>query len=373
MKTNRAITQWALLAVVTGLMVCAGCGQGVAAPESYRPQNFLTLPNWANQPDGATLDDRTGEMFLSIPNFTLTHEGTDTPVYPGCLMRICKKNKAWVFCVLPQHPKTGHAGPMGLDIGADNNIYVADNQYFYDKEYASRVIRVVRKNGKAAATEIAVDGLKLANAVIWRGNAMYVSDTFLDIPDKPNTSGVFRITLEEMAKGTVHIKPGLDDPHLIATFTTIPNHRKDGAGADGLTFDAEGNLYCGNFGDGVISKITFDKAGKVTSNKIILKSAGLTSADGMFWDAKSNMIYIADSEKNAIRYFSTDGKTLKTLWENGDTTGADGLTDQPCEVIIRGDELIIVDFDMPFPGLINQKFDSWHGLHVIKLDPNRGK
>jgi hypothetical protein len=59
--------------------------------------------------------------------------------------------------------------------------------------------------------------------------------------------------------------------------------------------------------------------------------------------------------------------SLKTLWMNGDTNGADGGLDQPCETLIRGNELIIVNFDMPFPGLKNAAFDKPYTMSVIKL------
>ena len=49
-------------------------------------------------------------------------------------------------------------------------------------------------------------------------------------------------------------------------------------------------------------------------------------------------------------------------------TGEGSKLDQPCEVIVRGNDLIVVDFDMPFPGLRNTKFDKPHTIHVIKLE-----
>ena len=78
-------------------------------------------------------------------------------------------------------------------------------------------------------------------------------------------------------------------------------------------------------------------------------------------------IYIADSEMNSIHVVSPDGKR-RTIWENDDTDGADGLLDQPCEVLIRGNELIIVCFDMSFPGLKNSAYAEHHTISVIQLD-----
>ncbi len=41
---------------------------------------------------------------------------------------------------------------------------------------------------------------------------------------------------------------------------------------------------------------------------------------------------------NAVQAVDMLGN-VETVWENGDTDGADGSLDQPCEVIVRGDEL----------------------------------
>jgi hypothetical protein len=114
-------------------------------------------------------------------------------------------------------------------------------------------------------------------------------------------------------------------------------------------------------------KVAFNADGTVKSKGVFVRSPKLTCVDGIFYDAKRNRIYVADSERNAIQVVEMDGKVW-TLWENGDTDGADGLLDQPCEPALRGDELIVVNFDMPFPGLKNTKFDKPYTICVIKLD-----
>ena len=357
--------------LLAGLLVAPGCGPGGTG---IRPTLLFALPDSCNTPDGMTLDEKTGDIYLCCPNLK-------DQSYPAIVMKIDKNNKISKFYEFPKsalHPDSGKIGTMGLDIGPDGNLYIADNQYFWSKDYASRLLRVNIKNGKAVSTDILVEGTKLSNAIIWRGNNIYISDTFFDVPDKPGISGIWRFTLDELNKGKpVKLDPkafdphtiGATDSHLIATFQTFPwEHRGDTAGADGLTFDKDGNLYCGNFGDGVISKISFDAKGKVISNKILIKDKTMPSADGMFYDAKRDLIYIADSERNAVRAFTTDGK-LSTVWENGaGTTGADGLLDQPCEVLVRGDTMFVACFDLSFPGLLNQTNDKFHTISIIQLE-----
>ena len=355
--------QAAVVLMLAGLVALGGCEAADTGAGGAKPTLLLSLPDKCNTPDGMTLDPKTGDIFLACPNFNDTK-------YPGILMKIDTQNKLTHFFDMPPHPETKKAGPMGLDFGPDGNLYVADNQYFSDKDHKSRLIRVNIKDGKPVGADVVVEGFKLSNAVIWKGNNVYVSDTFFDLEDKPGASGIYCIGLDEMNAGCVKLKPkGTADPHLIAQFQTTPlEHReKELAGADGLTIDSKGNLYTGNFGDGVFSKITFDAEGKVTSKEVIHRGQPMTCVDGIFCDLETDEIYVADSEKHAIQVVSPDGK-VRTLWQNADTDGADGLLDQPCEVIIRGKELIIVNFDMPFPGLMNSEYDKHHTLSVIQLD-----
>jgi len=362
MRVPSAWKQSAAVLMLAGLVVLGGCEAQPTAPQGAKPSLLLSLDDKYNTPDGMTLDPKTGDIILSCPNFNDTK-------YPGVLVKIDPQNTLTHYFDMPLHPETGKAGPMGLDFGPDGNLYVADNQYFNDKDHKSRLIRVNIKDSKPVGADVVVDGLKLSNAVIWKGNHVYVSDTFFDLEDKPGASGIYCISLEEMNAGCVKLKAPPTDPHLIAQFQTTPlEHRhKELAGADGLTFDSKGNLYTGNFGDGAFSKIAFDADGKVTSNTIIHNGQPMTCVDGIFCDLANDEIYVADSEKNAIHIVSPDGK-VRTLWQNDDCDGSDGRLDQPCEVLIRGKELIIVNFDWPFPGLKNSEFDKHHTLSVIRLD-----
>ncbi|MBW8015904.1 MAG: hypothetical protein FVQ82_06930 [Planctomycetes bacterium] len=359
MKKRNVSTLAVLLLAV--LVVCfMGCEPKEKDPHSYKPTLFLSLDQSNDTPDAMTMAP-DGSIILACPNF-------QDEKNVGVLMTIGKDNKAELFYTIPPQGDSTHARPMGLDYGPDGNIYVADNQYFTDKDHKSRLLRIVIEDGKPVRTEVAVDGFKLSNAVIWKGDDIYVSDTFFDLEDKPGASGIYKISKADMDAGTVTLKPNAQDERLIAQFVTIPNHRDDPAGADGLTFDSEGNLYTGMFGDGEMYKIEFNEDGtaKEKEPKPFFKDDKLTCVDGIFYDKKRDVIIVTDSEKNAIHLVTTDGKRT-LLWENDDADGSDGLLDQPCEPLVRGDELIIVNFDYPFPGLKNTEHDTHHTLSVIKL------
>ncbi|HPD13812.1 MAG TPA: SMP-30/gluconolactonase/LRE family protein [Planctomycetota bacterium] len=352
----RGWAAWAAMAA--GVLLATGCMPGRAS--KHRPTLFLALPEEAHLPDGMALDSE-GNIILACPNY-------NDQKYPAILVKIDKQNKLSVWCdKLPVAPTSQRCGPMGIAFGPDGNLYVADLQYFFDKKHASRLLRVNVKDGQPTSVDVVVEGFLLSNAVVWKGNDCYVSETFFDMPDGSHKSGVFRFTLDELQKGGIKLQPFGKDPHLIATFTTLPNPRKDSAGADGLAFDNSGNLYCSLFGDGSIHRLTFDDKGNVTSNTVYIRDKRCPCGDGMRHDPRTDRIYIADSQNNAIHYFTPGGK-FKTLWKNGDDDGRTGLLDQPCEPLLRGNELIISNFDGNFPGLKNKGYDKFHTLSVIKLD-----
>ena len=95
--------------------------------------------------------------------------------------------------------------------------------------------------------------------------------------------------------------------------------------------------------------------------------ARFACCDGITYDPCRHCVYMTDSALNAVHKWDIATKSFSTLWRNGDTDGADGLLDQPCEPIVWRGKLVVVNFDMAFPGLTNTENDKVHTLSVIDL------
>jgi len=320
-------------------------------------QLLLELPAGCNTPDGMTLLDG-GDVILSMPNFNQLDAGAR-------LMRISADNRASVFMELPAHPGTGNpVGPLGICVAPGGDLLLADYQMEGDRQ--SRVLRISMKEGKPTGLKPVITGFHVSNAVICRGDSLYVSETQIDTSKSPATSGIMRFALSELdGEPVVLAEDETQDPHLLGIINV--NNQELQLGADGLCFDQDGNLYCGNFADGTVHRFEFDADGKVTANTIFARSDFMKSADGLFFDPDKRVIYVADSKANAIQRVHLDGK-VDTLVQNGDTDGTDGGMDQPCEVILRGRKLIVSNMDWPVPGCINPVYDPFCSLSVFDIE-----
>ncbi len=104
---------------------------------------------------------------------------------------------------------------------------------------------------------------------------------------------------------------------------------------------------------------------------LFAKDKKMVSADGIVWNPADSHIYVADFLGNAAHAVDMQGR-VTTLHKNGDTDGADGSLDQPCEVIIRGNELIIVSMDMAWASpkniTVNKAVDQPYTVSIIQLE-----
>jgi hypothetical protein len=369
-------TQWVAIQIIlerkcmkissarfSGLLIAAAVALGApsASMAASQARLLVTLPDYCNTPDGMCLmPDRS--IIVSVPNF-------NDETKPPLLMRITTDNKAEKFYEFPTPypglaPGVDRIAPMGVAVARSSALYMADMMYMKDKNQKSRLWKLVLKGGKVDKMVLVARGFNVANGIAIHGGHCYITESVLEEESRPLTSAVLRFKLTE--ENVTLRTPLKDDPHIVATFKS---YRDDWRfGADGIEFDRKGNLFVGLFGDGVMHKITFNKDGSVKANEVFAKAPGrLINCDGMHRDAADNL-YVADSAANAVQVIRPNG-SVETLWQNEDVADKrTGQLDQPCEALVRGNEIIVSNMDWPFPGFKNGKHQLPATLSVIPLN-----
>lgn len=324
------------------------------------PRLWHELAAQYNTPDGLALAPN-GSLILSVPNLA-------DNTRPAVLLEVTDAAVKPYLSQLPVEPTTKKAAPMDLAFGPDGNLYYAENQYENDKDFKSRLMRVRVQNGRPGAVETVVDHFALANAVVWKGDKIYVTDSQWDMPGNDKGSAVLVFSLAELNRGPVHLKPKTKDPHVLAMFTTKVNETGVDNGADGLDYDRQGNFYTGSFGDGTLYKMTLNPDGTLAKQEAVaVKGKKIPCIDGLIIDRKTDKLYACNSRENAIEVVNLQDNTVTTLAKNPDTDGRNGLLDQPAEVLLKGSKLYISNFDKPEKNFVNQKSDAPHTLSVIAV------
>lgn len=377
---KRSFLPLALAAVLAAptTFAAAPAAQTVTTPQASRL--FLDLGPQINTPDGLGIAE-DGTLILSVPNFNNDHllkRGLITTAAPPFLAAIDTRDHLthWYdFTSADLHPGTGRIGPMDNAFGPDGNLYVCDMQVFFSKAHASRILRINVRNGKAVGMDVVAEGLIAANGLYWRGNTLFVTDSLLVDPatqrkGEPLVSGVYALPLKEMQAATpIRLAPydaAHEDRHLVQAFHSSG---RMGFGTDGITGDDQGNLFVSVIEDASLYKLTLDARNKATSMTLFARDPKMESIDGVIFDATRQRFYAADFLGNAVHAIDTRGN-VTTLQKNGDSTGADGTLDQPAEVILRGNQLVVVNMDMAWatPGLsVNTQVDLHNNLSVIDL------
>ncbi|MDR2756516.1 MAG: hypothetical protein LBC20_12495 [Planctomycetaceae bacterium] len=352
-----------------------------------KPKVFAQLSAEFHNPDGMTVNDKTGTLFLSCPNFNRRPDDKGTKIHPGYLIKVNADGTAEKVLTFEeieniQVPSTKQIGPMGLDFGPDGHLYVCDNQYFFDTTNKSRILRVLMDGDKPTGkVEVVVEGVKLANAILWLDDKVLLTDTFLDLEGEFGSGCVWKFGKDEILNAGSGENPSIklnplkkaeDDPHCVTIRTVKKISGGGNGGPDGITADSNGVVYFGNFGNGEMYRLVFDAEGKGTVDIIHPAGEYFHCCDGIYYDKGTNKVYVTDSASNAVHAFtppkSGEPAVFETIWESPNTDGADGSLDQPCEPIVIGKKLIIANFDWPFPELLNTASDEPSTLSVIELE-----
>lgn len=337
-------------------MCCGSQIKFIKETMNVKPELFADLGETFSVPDGLAVD-ANNNIVLAVPNY-LSYDRDGAKI-----VTFDKDGKIVnVFKDLPEHPEFKKVHPMGIGFGPDGNLYVADNMCFSTPEAKSRILRVNYKDGQPVNCEVVVEGTYVSNAIRWQGNDLYLTDSILhNLADDGSMSGVFRFSLEELSSGKV--VQADQSKHLITTYKGEPG----GFGADGMDFDAEGNMYVSMFSGGQVYKTTFNKDRSVKDTKLLINSPAFECGDGMMFDQETGKLYLTNSKMNSIWVYDKKANTMQRLWENINSDGADGSLDQPCEPLVYGDELIVVNFDYSFPQLMNRESDPVNSISKFKI------
>jgi len=335
------------------------------APAMQQPELFLVLPDYCPTPDGMAIAPN-GDLILACPNFADQR-------YPGCVMRITKDGRISKWFDVPVLPETGLACPMGIAFGNNGDLFICDNQGWTGSEAGLNRGRLLRltfdENNRIKDTIVVAYHLEHPNGVRVRDGKLYVTQSMLTAEPRPIAgndrrmrSGVYRFDVNDR---DIEVTNSQLDPNLIVSFIT--QNEEVAYGVDGLVFDAEGNLYVGNFGDGAIHKVTFDTNGNVVSNDVWAQDLKqLRTTDGICMDSKGN-IWVADFSDNAVAVVSPEGK-VRRVAQSPDSDGSRGELDQPGEPIEWNGMIIVTCFDLVSgPDKVNTSHEPPHTLVKLKL------
>lgn len=359
---------WMLALALLCLSLLSSCATSPEATVAYvdqakcpavtQSQLLMELPAICPTPDGMAMDQQ-GNIIIACPNYGDMSK-------PAVFMKLSPQNRLSLYAECPVLEKTGRACPMGIDFGPDGALYVCDNQGWPgtpEGENEGRILKLTIRSGKVFKTEIVAYGMSHPNGIKVYQGKLYVTQSLLPkIESEQLVSGVYRFDLTER---NVKVNNDASDPSLLIQFKTLNMDCQ--YGLDGLSFDSQGQLFVGNFGDGSLHKISFDADGEVAACELFAKDPCMRTTDGICMDADDN-IYVADFSENAVCKVTPAGQ-VQVLARSADCDGSKGGLDQPGEPIVRGRELIVSCFDMVTgPDKTNTGHDAPYTMAVISLD-----
>ncbi|TKB43666.1 SMP-30/gluconolactonase/LRE family protein [Thalassotalea mangrovi] len=310
---------------------------------------FASLPDNCPTPDAFAIAP-DGSLTLSCPNFA-------DKTLQGELFSISQTGDVTHLATVPSLQADNKANPMGIAYDEDGALYVADARGIKH----GRVLKLTFVNQALVKTEVIASGFN-PNGLRYHQGAIYVTQLKMPrVKSKNMTSGIYRFPATAR---NLKMTNTLQDKELI--FTVETQNPKIQVGVDGLDFDSLGRLYTTNMGDGDIYQLTLSNDGRVTEQKVTATVPPAARIDGMVFDQYDNL-YLAGFAQNQI--FKLDNKRkLTKIADYPDNDGSNGQIDQPADLMVYDDKLIISNFDlMKGPGLRNSKHSKPYTLSYIQL------
>ena len=310
---------------------------------------YMELPDYCPTPDAFAISSEG--LILSCPNYA-------EKLAKGVLVLLSKDGKIKELCKVPGIKTGTFASPMGINYAPDGTLIVCANQ----GENRGQILRMSFKGDKLVKTEVIATGINNPNGVkVHNGNIYVTTPRLPKFKTTKMTSGIYRFSLNDR---NVKVENDSTDTHLI--FTVQTNNPIRQFGLDGLDFDKDGNLFVGDFGDGVIYKLKLSANNEVESQEVYATLSDTTGVDGIVIDKKGNL-YVAGFSQNQIWKINKKREAI-LIAEYPDNDGSKGELDQPADLIIYDKKLIISNFDlMTDADMVNRKHSSPFTLSFIKL------
>jgi sugar lactone lactonase YvrE len=213
--------------------------------------------------------------------------------------------------------------PSGIVFDAKGDLYVAIGPF-------SEVVRIKATDLNPARPGLAqtfATGVTGANGIAFdkQGN-LFVSGGANGIVYRIGANG-----------GAAQIAAQIDK-----NVRTLPDGKTQQAiVANGLEFDAAGVLHVADTSRGAVWKVVMGANSQAAKPVLLAQSPLLEGADGMAFDASGN-IWVAANELNAIVSVSPAG-VVKTVTKNG----PQGPLEFPAALVFAGNRAYVANFDVP--------------------------
>ncbi|MGA9652238.1 SMP-30/gluconolactonase/LRE family protein, partial [Pedobacter sp.] len=175
------------------------------------------------------------------------------------------------------------------------------------------------------------------------------------------SSGIYRFNEHDR---NIKVEGDLSSSNLI--FSTQTQNPERQYGLDGLVFDSKGYLYVGDFGDAIIYQLQLNPDGTLARSKFFAQLPKSVGIDGLAIDKQDNL-YLAGFLRNQIYKVSASAE-INLVAEYPDNDGSNGAIDQPADVIVWGEKLLISNFDlMKGVGIVNSAHSKPYTISYIDL------